>query len=139
MKDFSVVYPVLVLVALTFIVMGLMAKARFDAYRTGQLKVGEPGMRPVWLGWAGNVSNCYHNLLEMPVLFYAAVAFALITDAVDWEMVWLAWAYVIFRVAQALIHVTYNSIAHRFIAFLLSNVVLIAMWVNIALWLFFGL
>jgi hypothetical protein len=79
------------------------------------------------------VSNAYHNLLQMPVLFYAVVAFAMHTNGDDALMILLAWIYVAFRLAQALIHTTYNTIIHRFLAFLGSVIVLGAMWVKLFL------
>ena len=69
----------------------------------------------------------------MPMLFYAVIAFAMITNTGDWMMYLLAWAYVVFRYMQAAVHTTYNHIPHRFTAFLASNVVLIALWVRLGI------
>jgi hypothetical protein len=133
MKDLSILKPVFAQAALTFAVLFLMAKERFVAFRAGTVVSNGPGTRPTWPGRAGTVSNAYHNLLEIPMLFFAVCAFALIADAADGKMVVLAWVYVAFRTAQAFIHTTYNKIPHRFAAFVVSNFVLIAMWVNLAL------
>jgi hypothetical protein len=43
---------------------------------------------------------------------------------------------VIVRIVHAAIHTTYNKIAHRFMVFILSNLVLLAMWVKLALHVF---
>lgn len=133
MTGTSLIGPVLAQVALTFVLMFWMGRARYLGYREGQVQIGDPGTRPVWLGYAGQVSNAYHNQLEMPILFYAAAAFAMITGVTAWPMTALAWGYVGCRAIQAAIHTTYNTIAHRFLAFLLGNVVLAAMWVILAL------
>jgi hypothetical protein len=138
MKDLSILKPVFVQVTLTFVLLFWMAKERLGAFRSGGVTVPGAGQRPVWSGRAGTISNAFHNQLELPMLFYAVVVFALIADAVDWEMIWLAWAYAGFRVIQAIIHTTYNQIPHRFVAFLLSNIALIAMWVNLGLSVFLG-
>jgi hypothetical protein len=138
MKDPAIMKPVFVQVLLTFVLMFWMAKERLTAIRAGSVKA-EPGQRPLsWPGRAGTISNAFHNQLEVPMLFYAVVAFALFYDAIDWEFIWMAWAFVGFRVLQAIVHTTYNTISHRFIAFLLSNVALIAMWVNLGLTVFLG-
>jgi hypothetical protein len=139
MKDLSILKPVMAQALLTFAVLFLMAYERFKAFRAGTVVSNGPGSRPTWPGRAGAVSNAYHNLLEMPMLFFAVCAFALIADAADGEMVVLAWLYVALRTAQALIHTTYNYIPHRFFAFLGSNFALIAMWVNLALTVLLGL
>jgi len=41
----------------------------------------------------------------------------------------LAWAYVALRVVHSLIHITYNHVLHRFLAFASSNFVLLALWI----------
>lgn len=128
----NILYPVFTLVLLTFVMVGWMAKERFGALKRGEVKA-ERGVRPVFRDRAGQVSNAYHNLLELPVLFYAVVAFAMHTNADDGLMILLAWVYVAFRFAQALIHGTYNKIVHRFTAFLASVIVLGVMWVKLFL------
>lgn len=133
MRDVSILYPVFVQVALTFGLQFWMARERFAARARGEVKPVEPGVRNVFTGRAGQVSNCFNNNLEMPVLFYAVVAFAMLTNGVDYLMVVLAWGYVLCRLLHASIHTTYNIIKHRFFAYLASTIVLIAMWVKLAL------
>lgn len=137
-KDFSILYPVLVQALILFATLFLMAFERFKAINAKQVRAGEAGERPTFLGRAGTVSNAYHNQLEMPMMFYAVVAFALITDCADWEMTALAWVYVALRAVQTFIHVTYNKIGHRAAAFVGSAIVLMAMWINLAIWLILG-
>ena len=48
-------------------------------------------------------------------------------------MLALAWSYVVLRVAHSMIHCTYNRIVHRFTAFALSNVILVALWVSLGI------
>jgi hypothetical protein len=120
-------------------VLFVMAYERYKAFQAKTVIDNGPGARPTWPGRAAAVSNAYHNLLEMPVLFYAVCAFALFADAADGEMVVLAWMFVAFRAVQAFIHTTYNHIPHRFLAFLASVTVLIAMWVNLALSVLVGI
>ena len=131
MKDVSILYPVFVQVALTFGLQFWMARERFAARGRGEVKPSEPGVRSVFTGRAGQVSNSFNNNLEVPILFYAVVAFAMLTSGVDYLMVALAWAYVICRLVHALIHTTYNTVKHRFFAYLASTIVLITMWVKL--------
>jgi len=138
MKDLSLLQPVLVQAALTFVLLFWMGGARFAALRAGTVDLGGDGERTKWRGRAGILSNAFHNQLEMPVLFYAAVAFALLADAADWEMQVFAWAFVAFRIVHAAIFTTYNVVMHRAMAYLASNIALIAMWVNLALTVFLG-
>lgn len=129
----DILYPVFALVLLTFIYVVWMAKERFGAMSRGEVRQSDPGVRPSWGGRAGQVSNAYHNLLELPILFYAVVAFAMLTKFDDSVMVLLAWIFVACRYVQAIIHATYNKILHRFLAFLGSVITLGVMWVMLFL------
>jgi hypothetical protein len=74
----------------------------------------------------------FRNLFEVPVLFYA-VCLALATSGlVSPVQVGLAWAYVAARAVHSVIHVTYNRVMHRFQAFVISNAILLAMWILFA-------
>jgi hypothetical protein len=131
--DLSILQPLLVQAALTFFLLFWMGKERYQAIRAGTVIRNQPGVRPTWTGRAGTVSNAFHNQLEMPMLFYVVVILAVITNAADYPMTALAWVYVVLRLVHAAIHTTYNKIAHRFGVYLVSNLVLIAMWVKLAL------
>ncbi len=56
-----------------------------------------------------------------------------VTRSADPAAVVLAWAYVVTRAAHSLIHLTYNRVRHRLIAYALSNVVLLALWIRLVL------
>lgn len=78
------------------------------------------------------------NLFETPVLFYAASILVLVLSfefpTLNWSsFVLLAWAYVICRVVHSLIHTTYNYPVHRGLVFLVSLIILSAMWIKILL------
>jgi hypothetical protein len=77
-------------------------------------------------------SDNFKNLFEMPVLFYALCAVLLATGQASSIFVAGAWAYVALRYAHSLIQCTYNSVAHRFAAFMGSTLLLLAMWAQLA-------
>jgi hypothetical protein len=68
--------------------------------------------------------NCFRNLFEVPMIFYALTGFVLITSNADSLFMTLAWVFVGFRALQVLIHCTYNIVMHRFAAFLISSIIL---------------
>lgn len=72
--------------------------------------------------------NCFKNLFELPVIFYAMCAFIGMTGSIDVLYSNLAWAYVVLRAIQASVHCTYNRVMHRFYAYLASCIVL---WVMV--------
>lgn len=59
-------------------------------------------------------SDHFRNLFETPVLFYGLVAGA--------------WLYGVLRVAQSLVHCTYNRATHRFVLFVSGFLALVLLW-----------
>ncbi len=69
-------------------------------------------------------ANCFKNLFEMPVIFYALTALVVVTSSGDDIFINMAWAFVGLRALQACVHCTYNRVMHRFYAYLSSSLVL---------------
>jgi hypothetical protein len=136
MNQVAILYPVFVQVLLTFIVYGLLGTRRARAVKeadrargSGDLAMG----RFAWPDEAQKVANNQRNQFELPVLFYAVVAFALIVRGADLLMVLLAWAFVITRLAHAAIHIGPNKVRWRGPAFAVGAVILLFMWVKLFL------
>lgn len=129
----SVLLPVFVLVALLFFLLGRMALTR-----VGSIKAGETKMKDIALGqdaWPAPIqqsSNAYANNLQLPLLFYALVAFALLTKKADMIFVVMSWLFVASRYAHAYVHVTSNRVPTRFNMFALGVLILGLMWVIFA-------
>ncbi len=78
-------------------------------------------------------TRCYANLFEVPVLFYI-VAILIITQGVQsTPFVLLAFGFVLSRVAQAWIHITYNHVPHRMLAFGASVTCIVSLWTMLLL------
>lgn len=130
----SLLLPVFVQVALTFGLMCWMASLRVRAIRTRTVRPREIALRePNWPERTTQIANAFHNQLELPVLFYALVAFILITSTNSDVFVILAWLYVLTRFIHAFIHTGSNEVDKRFYAMAAGMVVLIAMWVIFAI------
>ena len=69
------------------------------------------------------------NLFELPVLFYVVCLMFFVSKLVTPLVMDLAWAYAGFRLAQTLVHVTYNNVIHRLTMFAVSNFVLVLLWI----------
>jgi hypothetical protein len=76
--------------------------------------------------------NNLRNLFEMPVLFFALVPLLMITRQVDLVQVVLAWMFVLTRATHSFIHITTKAVWPRFLVYLLSSTVLLAMWIGFA-------
>jgi hypothetical protein len=79
-------------------------------------------------------NNALMNLCELPVLFYVLCHLLLVLHRSDTMLLGAAWLYVALRALQASIHVTYNNVEHRGLAYLGSSSLLWLMWMRLA-WL----
>jgi len=87
----AVLLPLFVEVLLTFVLLYWMAHLRTRALRTGEVKARDVALRePSWPPQITQVSNAYHNQLELPVLFYVLTILAWITRHADLAFVVLA-------------------------------------------------
>jgi hypothetical protein len=129
----ALLYPVFVLIALTALLHGLMARARLNDLKTGSVKtadiiLGQPG----WSARTTQIGNSYHSQHELPVLFYVLVAFILITGKSDFFFVGLAWTFALLRIVHAYIHTTSNALNARFPAYGAGAAALLTMWIVFA-------
>jgi hypothetical protein len=107
----EILIPVLALAGLTRLVLFALGILRIGGLATGRLPKTyyrlfsesddqEPDV-------VRAVSRNYHNLLELPVLFYAGCLLAYSADLVSQPLITLAWVFVALRVVHTVIHVTY--------------------------------
>ena len=134
MKTLAIFFPVLALVAWTFIVLTVIPFVRVRSARRREItaddfKFGESAAVPTYV----RIPNRnYMNLLELPVLFYVVCVLLYVTAGASTVAVAVAWAYVALRVVHSAIHLSYNRVVHRLTAFALSNVALGVLWVMAA-------
>ena len=133
----SILQPALALVIWTLVVWTWMyatrlpaifrSKVNFDKVKNGaQLRE----VLPEKTNW---VSDNYNHLHEQPTVFFAlCFIFAIINGATSLD-VKLAWAYVALRVAHSLWQILVNYVNVRFVLFILSTLMLIALTIRAAL------
>jgi hypothetical protein len=125
----SVLLPVFVQVALTFVMLFWMASARTGALRSKQTKTSDIALgQSNWPAPVTVVGNSYHSQLQIPVLFYVLVILAWITRKADLLFVTMSWIFVVSRIVHAWIHTTTNYVPNRFYAFAVGIFVLVLMW-----------
>jgi hypothetical protein len=135
MNQVAILYPVFVQVLLVFAVGVAMALARARAVKTMDRQRGNPELamgRVAWPDDATKRAANFRNQFELPVLFYAVVAFALITKGADYLMLVLAWLFVASRILHAAIHVGPNKVRWRTPAYAIGFLILAIMWVKLA-------
>lgn len=129
------IYPMFALVLLTFVVGGITFVARIKSVRTGQVK---PSYYKIMQSTDVpealiQKSNNFTNLFQIPTLFYAAGCLIITLGLESDLIIILSWLFVITRIAHSYIHITYNHIIHRIIAFMLGNLCVLLLWITIVL------
>lgn len=139
MQNKLIFFPVFGQLLLTVIVQFSLVRARIRAIKRARVNpqvIADPARFDAVLRSAENISDNFENLFEMPVLFYIAAVVIFVLQMTDSFYLAAGWAYVFLRCLHSFIHCTYNRIMHRFYAFLLSSVVLWAIWVRIGYQIF---
>jgi hypothetical protein len=132
----AILYPVFVQVLLTVLVYCLLLAARARAIKATGAQRGGGDIAMGRFAWPEDAEKRAHNQrnqFELPVLFYAVTAFALMLRAVDVTMVALAWSFVASRILHAAIHVGPNKVRWRGPVFILGFLIVTAMWVKLFL------
>lgn len=127
------------MVLLTLVVGGASFSARSKAVKSKQLSLNSfvlmdaPKLPENVIKTTRNLNNQF----EVPVLFYAACVTYIAVGVESTLGLVLAWAFVLGRVAHAYIHITYNDLTHRMMAFLFSLVAVLLLWLNLVVAVYF--
>jgi hypothetical protein len=130
-----VLAPLLVQVALTFVLLFGMAFARRRAFRDRKVswKDAKRSRLAPWPPRAAQYADSFSNQFEVPVLYYVLTLLVLFTRQADLLFVLLSWVFVVLRAAQAYVHITTNYVPRRSMAYAASVIVLLVMWIAFAL------
>lgn len=129
------IYPMFVLVLLTFSILLFTLRVRIRSVQKGDVALsyyalmGEGEVPEIVRKTSRQVSN----LFEVPVLFYVAGVLYLSLDIAETLPITFAWLFVIARFLHSCIHLTYNNVLHRVVAFGLGNLAVLAMWISIVM------
>ncbi|WP_108810090.1 MAPEG family protein [Sphingorhabdus sp. Alg231-15] len=132
----AILAPAALLVIWSIIMLFWMAGTRLPAAKKMGLDItAKPGGRgpdidpnmPDKVAWK---SHNYTHLMEQPTLFYATVIILAIAEAGTGINLWLAWAYVLLRIAHSIWQATVNLVNVRFLLFVASTICLLIMAMN---------
>ena len=136
----SILLPVFVQVALTFVLLMRLGSGRLRTLSAGKTKVRDIALgESNWPADVTQVGNCFNNQFQLPMLFYVLVVLALFLHKADLLFVIMSWIFVISRVVHAGVHITSNNVNQRFAAYTVGMVVLLLMWAIFAARILFGL
>ena len=139
MEQKLILYPVVAMVALTFMVAITMLQRRVAAMKAKRLhpqKVATSAQMATLIE-DSRASDNFRNLFETPVLFYVAMITIYATGSICVPHLVLAWAYVVARYVHSYLQCTANVVMRRFYAFLASIVFLLCIWLMLGYQLIF--
>ena len=130
----QIITPVIALIAWSMIMWIWMYSTRLPAIRAAKMKLDPNAPRgqqmstlPPSVQWK---ADNYAHLMEQPTIFYAlALSLAVIGEG-NGVNLYLAWAYVLLRVAHSFTQALVNKIELRFLIFFLSNIPLFGLTIN---------
>jgi len=127
-------WPAFTLVLLTFCVMVRMLTSRIAQMKANKI---HPQTISTSAELAARIpdtraSDNFRNLFETPVMFYAGMVFAQLTQPGNTVLLAFAWLYVLLRIIHSLIQCSYNKVMHRFYVFFSSIWVLLGIWIVLA-------
>jgi hypothetical protein len=134
MDQSAILQPMIALVLLTAVVWVRLYVERLGEMRARRIdpqSISTSSARNATLTRTAGADN-FKNLLEMPVLFYALCLALLAAGEVSAGFLQAAWAYVALRTVHSVIHLTYNRVVHRFLAYAASSLVLFGAWIAFA-------
>jgi len=103
---------------------GISLKGRVGT-RGGALE----GAIPDQVNWK---AHNYNHLMEQPTIFYAVALSLALMGFGGGINLYLAWAYVGFRILHSLIQATVNVVKYRFLVFALASLCLLGLTVHAA-------
>ncbi len=138
----DILRPMVVLIAWTLVMLGWTLATRLPAMKAAGVDMGKlVGTKPSdadralppEVQWKAHNHN---HLMEQPTLFYAVCAVLALSGTGNGVNAWIAWAYVALRIAHSLVQATSNRVRARFLFFMLSSLMLVALTLHAALAIF---
>jgi len=129
-----ILIPVFAQVFLTFAVLLVLMVRRAQSLRAqgrGLQSMANANDND-WNSPAETASRHFKNQFELPVLFYGACAFALITRNVDSVFLALAVLFALSRIGHSIVHLTINVVAVRGAIYGVGALCAGLMWVALA-------
>lgn len=130
----SLISPLLIQIALTFLVMFTLVRYRLVELSSSRVNPDDVPLRKAsWPERATLADSNFLSQFELPVLFIALVLLQIVTKTDDQIQLYLAWTYVIARILHYIFHVFVTNNNLRTIAFSISTFSLMAMWIRFAI------
>ena len=121
-------------VLLVFIVGTLALHSRIRAVKQGEINIKAFRlMDDTMPERVAKTTRNFNNQFEVPTLFYTAAVTHLVIDSNSSFALICAWLFVASRYVHSAIHITYNHLLHRMLAFWFGIITVIAMWTELVI------
>jgi hypothetical protein len=125
-----ILLPVFIHVLIVFALLITNARLRVRAARAREVRLKDVALDSRnWPEASRKIGNNYDNQFQLPLMWYALTALILALGLADMAFAVLAWAFLIARIAHALIHTGTNNMTQRFFVFGGGAVILLVMWI----------
>ena len=126
-------YPMFMMVILTIMIGCIAFTARVKSVKTGKVKARSYKLMDAeaYPEDVVKTTRNFNNQFEIPVLFYVVCLLFMTLDINNQLGLVLAWSFVGLRFIHALIHITYNKLTHRLLAFWLGGIVVLGLWLTL--------
>ena len=129
----QLLYPMIVQILLTTIILLRTGYCRFQSLRIGQTKIKDIALgQDAWPEAALKAANSFNNQFQLPILFYVAILLSLFLQINSHVLQILAWFFVTTRILHAYVHITSNHVPTRFRFFLAGFITINITWIFIA-------
>ena len=126
-------YPMFLMVLLTFIVGFITVKSRFSSVKKGDVRAkyyrlmdGQDVPELIT-----KTTRNFNNQFEIPTLFYVVCTLYISLGIESVLALVFAWLFVILRIVHSYIHITYNHVLHRMLTFVAGFICVMVLWVNL--------
>lgn len=133
----EILAPVIALISWSMVMWVWMYVTRIPAIRSAKMQLDsnapsgqQMSALPARVRWK---ADNYNHLMEQPTLFYALVISIALVGEGGGTNLYLAWTYVALRILHSLVQALSNKIEIRFLLFVLSNLPLLALTFNAAM------
>ena len=125
----AVLLPLFFQVGLSFALILWLAFERTHLFKSRILTWQDISLKQIrWPDRAQQISNCFQNQFEIPVLFYVLVALSVSTQKAGLTFIVLEWLFVATRLAHAYVFTTSNYVPLRGQFFIAGVLILLGMW-----------
>lgn len=126
-------YPMFLMVVLTFVIACIAVKARFASVKNKTVRANYYRLMngqeiPDVIT---KTTRNFNNQFEVPTLFYVVCSLYIFWGVNSYFALIIAWLFVILRIIHSYIHLTYNHVLHRMLAFWFSLLCVMGLWVEL--------